>query len=290
MPKTLLRRCALTALLAAALAPAAPAPKIYGQELVDRTLLQHPELESAVIIAVPPAAAAAVVVASNIGQIGKAASPADQSIAAGGKPEAKLLPGGARVVVELPLLNVVGEPVGALTLEWDAHAGSTAALTQQAETLRDALARRILNTANLFDPFPLDPAVVIANRAQKLVDQAQAAHPEVEVLALRSKVGATQELVLLGSTFGRQGKKADGDDLKVLNSSAAATGIYSNGKRFGVDLALHDRAGAIIGTMNVGYAYRAGDDTQPLLDQALRLRDELQRQIPPGQALDQADP
>src|SRR5205823_11851208 len=156
-------------------------------------------------------------------------------------------------------------------------------------TIRDAPARRILNVANLMDPDPFEPLVTTRSRAQSLVDDALLRHPEVTVLALRGRSGPSNELVLLGSTFGRHGKKADADDLRVLDPSPT-TGVYSNGRRFGVDLVLQDRAGAAIGTMNVGYAYRQGEDTKPLLAQALALRKELQARIAAAPKLDELDP
>jgi iron complex outermembrane receptor protein len=66
--------------------------------------------------------------------------------------------------------------------------------------------------------------------------------------------------------------------------------LYSNGKRFGVDLALRDRAGTPIGTMNVGYPYRNGEETKGLLAQAVGLRDELQTRIAALPQLDEIDP
>jgi hypothetical protein len=96
--------------------------------------------------------------------------------------------------------------------------------------------------------------------------------------------------VLLGSTFGRHGKKADADDLKVLDAPEPTTGVYSNGKRFGVDLMLRDRSGVAIGTMNVGYAWRQGEDAKELVAQAVALRRELEARIAAAPALDELDP
>jgi len=265
--------------------------KIYGQELIDRTVAGDRRLLLAQMHVAPAAGAASVVVASNVGQFGSPADATELEVMATNKVEAGLLPGGTRLKMELPLLDVVGETIGVLTLEWSCHgAGDMAALSRRAGQVRAALSRRILNAANLFDQFPLDPAATTSTRAQKLVDGLQAAHPEVEVLAVRGRSGATGELVLLGSTFGRHGKKADQDDLKVLEATAPTTGVYSTGKRFGIDLPLHDRGGAAIGTMNVGYAYRDGADAQALVARSLRLRDELQRRLAADPALDRLDP
>ncbi len=285
-------RLGLLALLPVAAPVDAQVPlKIYGQELVDRTLAANRELLVMVMHAAPPAAASSVVIASNIGQIGSPAGKDELQAIAGGKTIAGMLPGGSALKVELPLLDVVGETIGALTLEWAIHPGNdTAALARKAEQIRDGLSRRILNATNLFDQFPFVPAATTRTRAQKLVDEIQASHPEVEVLALRGRLGSSGELVLLGSTFGRHGKTADQDDMKVLAATAPTTGVYSNGKRFGIDLPLHDGKSAAVGTMNVGYAYRAGADTQVLVDQSLKLRDELQMRLGSGPRLDELDP
>jgi len=285
-----LRSAALALLLAAPLAGAQVPQKTYGQELVDQTLAHNPGLRAMLLRAAPPGAADAVVAASNIGRIGTSGHD-ELELGGGAEPRAVVLPDGHSAAVELPLENLVGEPVGMLVLLWPYRPRTPLSVfIRRAETIRDTLARRILNSANLFDPYPLDPAITTRNRAQKLVDAAQAAQPEIEVLAVRGHVGADGELVLLGSTFGRQGKKADGDDLKVLASTAPNTGIYSDGKRFGVDLALHDRAGAVIGTMNVGYAWHEGADGEALVRHALTLRQRLEAQIAPGQVLDVLDP
>ena len=285
-----LRPAALALLLAAPLAGAQIPQKTYGQELVDQTLAHNPGLRAMLLRATPPGAAEAVVAASSIGRIGTSGHD-ELDLGGDAEPRAAVLPDGCCAEVELMLDNLAGEPVGTLALLWPYHPGTPLSVfTRKAQTIRDALARRILNSANLFDPYPLNPAITTRTRAQKLVDAAQAAQPEIEVLALRGRVGADGELVLLGSTFGRQGKKADGDDLKVLASAAPNTGIYSDGKRFGVDLALHDRAGAVIGTMNVGYAWHEGADGEALVRHALALRQRLEAQIAPGQALDALDP
>jgi hypothetical protein len=265
--------------------------KIYAQELVDRTMAQHPDLRAVVMHVTPPKASANVVIASSIGRIGKPADADDLDVIATGNTRVEMDRGNRRIEVELALRDVGGETIGALGLVWRYPVGGNhEEFVRTANAIRDSLARRILNVANLMDPYPYEPLVTTKSRAQSLVDEALLRHPDVTVLALRAHAGASRELVLLGSTFGRHGKKADVDDLKVLDSPNPTTGVYSNGKRFGVDLALHDRAGVAIGTMNVGYAYRPGEDTKPLLAQAVALRDEMQARIAAAPMLDELDP
>ena len=265
--------------------------KIYAQELVDRTAAQHPDLRAIVLHVTPPKAAGNIIIASSIGLIGKPADAGDLEVITTGKTRVSTDSGGKRIEVELTLRDVAGDTVGALGLVWRYPVGSSQAeFERSAGAIRDALSRRILSLANLMDPYPFDPMATTKSRAQTLVDEALLRHPEVTVLAIRGRDRSSNELVLLGSTFGRHGKKADADDLKVLDSTAPTTGVYSNGRRLGVDLALRDRAGTAIGTMNVGYAYRAGDDAKTWVASALALRDELQLRIAAGPVLDEVDP
>jgi len=76
----------------------------------------------------------------------------------------------------------------------------------------------------------------------------------------------------------------------VLDARAPITGVYSNGKRFGVDLPIRDRSGIAIGTMNVGYAYGGAKDAKALVAHAVALRDELQASIAATPALEEIDP
>ena len=265
--------------------------KIYAQELVDRTVAQHPDLRAVVMHVTPPKAPGNVIIASSIGRIGKPADADDLGVVASGKTRVEMDRGNKRIEVDLALRDVGGETIGALGLVWRYPVGGNhEEFVRTANTIRDALARRILNVANLMDPYPFEPLVTTKSRGQTLVDDALLRHPEVTVLALRARSGPSNDLVLLGSTFGRHGKKADADDLKVLDSPSPTTGVYSNGRRFGVDLVLQDRAGVAIGTMNVGYAYRQGEDTKPLLAQAVALRKELQARIGAAPKLDELDP
>ncbi|MFC5520641.1 hypothetical protein [Polaromonas jejuensis] len=265
--------------------------KIYAQELVDRTVAQNRDVLVAAMHVTPPKSDGNIVIASNIGRLGKPGDEDDLRVIATGETRVKVARSGERISIDIALRDATGDTVGSLGLVWPYRAGEdTAQYERKAQAIRDTLARRILNTGNLMDPFPFDPSATTKTRAQKLVDEAQERQPEVRVLALRGHNRASGELVLLGSTFGRHGKKADADDLKILAGTEPVTGVYSNGRRFGVDLPLRDAGGSAVGTMNVGYAYRTGDDQQALLAKAVALRDELQRRIANTPALDELDP
>lgn len=279
-------------LVFASLAAHAQVPvKIYAQELVDRTVAAHRDLLVVVMHVTPPKSAENIVIASNIGRIGKPGDEDDLRVATTGLPHLEVAHGGERYEAEVALRDAAGETIGALGLVWPYQGGEdTAAFQKKAEAIRDELARRTLNAANLMDPYPFERSATTKTRAQKIVDAMQASHPELRVLAIRAPAAKGGELVVLGSTFGRHGKKADADDMKVFDAPGPITGVYSNGKRFGVDMPLADAAGNRVGTMNVGYAYRAGDDQKALTAKAVALRSEIEKRIAGAQALAELDP
>ena len=262
--------------------------KTYAQELVDRTVAQHPDLRTIAIYATPPKTSASLVLASNIGLIGTAAGSEDADVATSGKTRV-VETANKRLEIELPLHDLAGLTVGTLALTWT-QPGSRAALEKKSTEIRDGLARHILNTANLLDPYPYVATATTRSRAQTLIDDTFRRHPEVTVLALRLKVPPKNELVVVGSTFGRHGKPADNDDLKVLDAPAPIPGLYSNNKRFGVDLPVKDAKGVAIGTMNVGYAYSGSEDKKTLEAKAVALREEIQTRLAAIQAPEEIDP
>ena len=262
--------------------------KTYAQELVDRTVAQHPDLRTIAIYATPPKTSASLVLASNIGLIGTAAGSEDADVATSGKTRV-VETANKRLEIELPLHDLAGLTVGTLALTWT-QPGSRAALEKKSTEIRDGLARHILNTANLLDPYPYVATATTRSRAQTLIDDTFRRHPEVTVLALRLKVPPKNELVVVGSTFGRHGKPADNDDLKVLDAPAPIPGLYSNNKRFGVDLPVKDAKGVAIGTMNVGYAYSGSEDKKALGAKAVALREEIQTRLAAIQAPEEIDP
>jgi hypothetical protein len=265
--------------------------KSYAQELVDRTIAEHPDLRAMVMHVTPPGATENIVLASSIGRIGKAADRQDLEVISSGKTRVVVDAARKRIEVETPLRDISGHDIGALALVWRFPLnGSRTEFESAGLRIRDALERRILNLGNLLEPYPYEPGVTTKSRAQTLVDDALLRHPEVIVLAIRGRDAATQNLVLLGSTFGRHGKSADADDLKVLGAPEPVTGIYSSGRRFGVDMPLFGRTGAPVGTVNVGYSWRPGADARALLAQAISLRDELQLRMEEPATLWDVDP
>ena len=123
--------------------------------------------------------------------------------------------------------------------------------------------------------------VLPAARAQRMVEQALSRHPEVAhvVMHVTPPHRPDSDNVIIASSIGRIGKRADDDDLRIMHSGVAETVIARNGDRFNVSLPMLDRAGRTIGVLAVGFSYQSGNDQQALQQMAVRLRDELRRQI-----------
>jgi phosphate transport system substrate-binding protein len=264
--------------------------KIYAQQLVDETAARASDLLVVAMRATPTKSSQNVIVASNIGRIGSASDQDDLRVIETGVPKLESTADGTRFRAELPLHDTSGVTVGALDVTLPSKPGADRAVLQRrAEQLRDGLSRRILNAANLFDPYPLDPAVTTKSRAQRIVDRAMANHSELLSLALHVTLPNSGENVILGSSFGRIGKRADEDDMKVIESGTTVPGIFAGGKRYGLELALRDAHGKTIGALSVAYPYKAGDEPV-MLARAERLRDELRQQFDSADQLAELDP
>ena len=116
--------------------------------------------------------------------------------------------------------------------------------------------------------------------AQKLVDDIMAKHPELLILAMHVTPPNSADNVIIASNIGRIGKKADEDDMRVIQTGQPNLEVNSTGKRFEVELVLQDKSGKTIGALSAVFAYKAGDDKSELQKQAEKIRDEMRRRIP----------
>jgi hypothetical protein len=87
--------------------------------------------------------------------------------------------------------------------------------------------------------------------AQTLIDQAVAQHPDVLVLAMHVTPPNTTDNVIIASNIGRIGKKADADDLAVIQTGKAKLEVNAPGDRFEVELPLQDVSHHTIGALGV---------------------------------------
>jgi hypothetical protein len=121
--------------------------------------------------------------------------------------------------------------------------------------------------------------------AQKLVDAALASHPDVIILVMHVTPPKSSENVIIASNIGRYGKKADEDDLRVINTGKPNLEVNKKGDHFEVELVLQDIHRKTIGALGVVFNYKDGDDKAARQQQAEQLRDELRKQIPSREKL-----
>ena len=275
MLKYLLLSSALAAtsgLAAEAMRPAAT-NAIYAQHLVDRAIAAHPEVVVLAMHVTPPDAKTNVIIASNLDRIGKAADADDLRVVTTGQPNRAVNAKGDRYEVELPMLDASRRPIGALGVVFAYHAGADkAAMEKTAIALRDETARRISHVKNLMEKFPYDDHTPSNTRAQAIVDELFAANPDVAILAFHATPPGAHDNVILGSTIGRIGKKADEDDLHVVTSGETKLEIDTTGDRYEVELAIHDHAKKIIGALGVVFAYSPASDKAALQAKAEAIR------------------
>jgi hypothetical protein len=116
--------------------------------------------------------------------------------------------------------------------------------------------------------------------AQALVNQVIAKYPDLLVVAMHVTPPKSSENVIIASNIGRIGKKADAEDLKVINTGETLAKVNKNGDRFEVELVLHDASQKSIGALAIVFPYKAGDDKSQFEKRAEMIRDELANQIP----------
>lgn len=155
----------------------------------------------------------------------------------------------------------------------------TAATIAQ-ETRDQAVAGMRKVDAKEMDPSYTQPAPM----AQKLVDEALAAHPEVILIAIHAQPPGHKNLIV-ASNFGRIGKIGDEDDLRCIRTGKSNLELNSTGKHFEDELILLDKSGKTIGALGVVFNYKLGDDRAALAKIANQVRDEMRAQLPSQSAL-----
>src|ERR1700736_7084209 len=208
--------------------------KSYGQELVDQVIAKNPGLLVVVFHVSPPNVPNYPIIASNIGRIGKLADDDDMRVITTEKSNLEIAHGGKRFEVELVLRDVAGTNLGALGLVFPYQNGDDKkALEKKAIGIRDWLAKRILNAANLVEHHPYEPLATTKTHAQKLVDDMLSRHSELIVLAMHVTPPKAKDNIILASNFGRIGKKGDDDDMKVINSGNPTVAAAGGGSAHG---------------------------------------------------------
>jgi hypothetical protein len=115
--------------------------------------------------------------------------------------------------------------------------------------------------------------------AQKLVDATLARHKDVLVMAMHVTPPGKTENVIIASNIGRIGKKADEDDLRVIETGKPNLEVNKKGDRFEVELVMEDQSGKTIGAVGIVFAYEKGKEAE-FQKNAEQIRDEMKQQTP----------
>jgi iron complex outermembrane receptor protein len=120
--------------------------------------------------------------------------------------------------------------------------------------------------------------------AQQLLDATLARHPEVTVMALHVTPPHGKDNIIVASNIGRIGKKADADDMSVLETGTPRIERTRTGD-LSVELLLLDTSGNTVGVLGSTFSARKAADKDSALALAVKLRDELRSQTGSLEAL-----
>ena len=131
------------------------------------------------------------------------------------------------------------------------------------------------------------------NYAQKLIDEEVAKHPDVVIMAIHAKSPSDPNYPIIawyGPTGGkvRVGKRADDDDMRVVNKGAVNLEVNATGDRFEVELPLKDANNSTIGALAVVFPYKKGDNKAEFKKKAEQVRDDIRTKIPSAEKLNEA--
>ena len=114
--------------------------------------------------------------------------------------------------------------------------------------------------------------------AQKLVEDTLEKHPDLLIFVFHVTPPGHAGNVIVASNIGRIGKKADEDDMRVINTGKPNLELNSYGDHFEVEMALKDGAGKTIGALATVFAYKEGDDKEKLHQRGEAIRLEVEKQ------------
>src|ERR1700675_2797618 len=116
--------------------------------------------------------------------------------------------------------------------------------------------------------------------AQKLLD---------ETLAKHVTPPGKNENVIIASNIGRIGKKADEDDLRVIETGKPNLEVNKKGDHFEGELVMQDQSGKTIGAVGIVFNYEKGKEAE-FQKNAEQIRDEMKQKTPTlGKLFEQAN-
>jgi hypothetical protein len=115
--------------------------------------------------------------------------------------------------------------------------------------------------------------------AQKLLDETLAKHKDVVIMAMHVTPPGKSDNVIIASNIGRYGKKADEDDMRVINTGKPNLEVNAKGDHYEVELVLQDQSGMTIGAVGIVFMNEKGKEPE-FLKKATAIRDEMKAQTP----------
>ncbi|HEV2269861.1 MAG TPA: hypothetical protein VGR92_10400 [Steroidobacteraceae bacterium] len=249
----------------------------YGQELVTRTMTVNPSVTAMTLYITLPGSSAPEAVAASDGHTGNAAPAAAARALADWKPSFTYDTSTGQMDAVVPMLDMSHKKAGVMTLTL--RGKSRAKLEREALTIRNDLARDTSYAANLVQQAVDDPNIPLDSYAQYIVDKELARHHDVMILAIHATTPKNADPEILASNIGRIGKKADDDDMRVVRDGKTNLEVNKDLMRYEVELPLNDAAGQRIGALGVVFPLTAHTDQKARHAEAIRIRDEVARQI-----------
>jgi hypothetical protein len=270
----------------AALAATAP-PVIgqgsYGQQLVARLTAVHPDVSAMTLYITLPGGSAPQSIASSDGQTGRAPPAAAAQALQTWRARFVYEQASKQLTAAVPMLDMSDKKAGVMTLVL--HGKSRPALVKEAFAIRNTLARRTSYAANLVQEAVDDPNIPLDSYAQHIVDEELAKHRDVMILAIHATTPKNADPEILASNIGRIGKKADDDDMRVVRDGKTNLEVNKDLMRYEVELPLKNAAGQRIGALGVVFPLTAHTNQKARHAEAIRIRNEIARQIPSAAAL-----
>ena len=115
--------------------------------------------------------------------------------------------------------------------------------------------------------------------AQKLLDETLAKHKNVVIMAMHVTPPGQTDNVIIASNIGRIGKKADEDDMRVIETGKPNLEVNKKGDHFEVELTLQDQSGKTIGAVGIVFNYEKGKEAE-FQKNAEQIRDEMKQKTP----------
>ena len=250
----------------------------YGQQLVTRLMAVHPDASSMALYITLKGASAPESVAASDGHTGSAPPAAAAQALASWKPRFAYDKSSRQLDAAVPMLDMSHKKAGVMTLTL--HGKSRGALEREAFRIRNELARDTSYAANLTQQAVDDPNIPLDSYAQQIVDQELAKHRDVMILAIHATTPKNSDPEILASNIGRIGKKADDDDMRVVREGKTNLEVNKGLMRYEVELPLNDASGQRIGALGVVFPLTARINQKAKHAEAIRIRNEIARQIP----------